>query len=165
MSLIEYTDDAEPVSLAEVKAQSRVTHYAEDDLIELVIIPAARALAEQKTGCAIREARYAETVPDTSRLPLSMGGVLEVESVKLGSEDVAYDTLLEARRTYVSAPAGAVVTYKAGTNIANHPGVKSWILLVCAWMYANRELIGDSKMEPPYFTQTLLSSIAVPSGF
>lgn len=165
MTFVAYIDQIEPLLLDDAKLHCRVDGYDEDALFSDVIIPGARALAEQKTGCAIRNARYTDTISDAGETALSVGGVTTIESVTLSGNSVAYTTRIQSRRTFVTAPAGSLVTYTAGTDIQKHPGVKLWMLLVCAWMYANRELIGDSKAEPPYFIESLLSSISVPTGF
>lgn len=166
MMLVEYTAADEPVSLEDVKIQCRIDWDDEDGLIEGAIIPGARALAEGVSGCAIREARYQQAIPAEGSAALSIGGVLQIESVQLDGVDVAYTSRIEARRTYITAPAGSVVTFKAGTDVAKHPGVKTWMLLICGWLYANREMLGGDVKEPPrYISDALLASIAVPSGF
>lgn len=50
----------EPLTLAEVKLQYRVDGEEEDAYFEGVLIPAARALAEEVNGSAIRKGRYIE---------------------------------------------------------------------------------------------------------
>lgn len=165
MNLLAYTGP-EPLTLHEVKAQCRVDGEDDDALIGDIIIPAARALAEAKSGCAIRGARYADTVPGNGIVMLSVGGVGAIEAVKLNGVETASTSEVQARRTYVTAAPGAVVTYTAGTDVSKHPGVKAWMLLVCGWMYAQRELLGGSNSEPPpHIAESLLASISTPAGF
>lgn len=166
--MVEYIAEAEPLTIAEVVAHARIDAYDEYDAIELGIIPAARALAEAKTGCAIRKARYQDTI--TLPGPLSMGGVIDIEAVTVGGVAVAYTSASIARRTIIEASdyegQSAVVTYTAGTDLSKHPNVRAWLLLACAWLYADRELVRDgSKTEMPrYITDTLLASIDVPNA-
>ena len=152
-----------------MQVQCRVDE-GEDLYLADVIIPAARSLAEAKTGCAIRPARYRDTFADASRCVLSVGGVMAVESVEVDGAPVAYTTTLEGRRTCVSAPGSAgkpcVITYTAGIDINQHPGVRAWMLLVCGWLYAQRELLGVNNSETPaHIAESLLASINVAAGF
>ena len=167
--IVEYIDLDEPLQLFEVMSQCRVDE-GEEAYLAAAIIPAARALAESKTGCAIRQARYRDTFADASRCVLSMGGVLAVESVTVGGAPVAFTSTVQARRTCISAPDYAgkecIVTYTAGTDIDKHPGVRAWMLLVCGWLYAQRELLGgDNSEPPPHIAESLLASINVAAGF
>jgi hypothetical protein len=61
----------------------------------------------------------------------------------------------------------AQITYTAGIDIAVHAGVRAWMLLVVAWLYANRELMGqrEGAKAPPHISAALLSSINVQPGF
>ena len=85
--LIEYIN-AEPLTLDEVKLHARIDGMDDDDAIELGIIPPARAMAEAKTGCAIRTARYTDTI--TLPGSLAVGGVIAIESVKVDGVTVTY---------------------------------------------------------------------------
>lgn len=160
--------DPEPLTLAEVKLHARIDAADDDASIEGGIIPAARIMAEQKTGCAIRKSRFQDTI----ELPgaLSRGGVIAIESVTVDGVAIDYTATETARRTVIDAPEfvtqRAVVTYTAGVDIAKHPGARAWLLLACAWLYADRELVRDgSKTEMPrYITDTLLMSIDVPGA-
>lgn len=82
----------------------------------------------------------------------------------------AFTSTVQARRTCISAPDHAgkecIVTYTAGTDIDKHPGVRAWMLLVCGWLYAQRELLGgDNSEPPPHIAESLLASINVSAGF
>lgn len=169
--IVEYLATDEPLTLDEVKAQCRLDGDAEDAYLSGVIIPGARALAESKSGSAIRAARYSDTVQDVGSCVLSMGGVTAVESVKVDGVDVAFTDAAEARRTYITAPGSAgkkgVITYTAGIDIDNHPGARAWMLLICGWLYAQREMLVGTPINepPPHIAESLLASIAVPAGF
>lgn len=170
MSLIAYTGD-EPLSLEEVKVQCRVDSDDEDGLIEDAIIPAARAMAEARTGCAIREATYQDYFEDVAECVLSMGGVISVESVEVDGEEVEFTDVTIARRTYVHVESASgkpgMVTYKAGSDIDKHPGARAWMLLTCGWLYAQRELLSDGvPHDPPrHIHDSLLASLNVQPGF
>lgn len=174
--IVEYVDNDEPITVAEAKKQCAVDHDEDDLFFSDVIIPGARAMAEAKTGSAIRKARFTETLPDMAASSLAMGSVVEVESVAVGGVAVVdYTQTMQARRTVISAPVYAdksgVVTYTAGVDIALYPSVKNWMLLAVGWLYANRELlvIGNSGQViaemPKSYIDVLLAPIDVPSPF
>lgn len=168
--IAQYLGD-EPLTLAEVKQQCRVDFDDEDDYLESVIIPAARALAEEVSGAAIRKARYVERVSDAGNSVLAYGSVIEVESVTVSGNPASFAINLDGRRTVVhasgSAGNAALITYTAGIDIAMHAGVRAWMLLVAAWLYASRELMGEREgvKAPPHISAALLSSINVQAGF
>lgn len=168
--IVQYLGD-EPLTLAEVKLQCRVDFDDEDVYLVSVIIPAARALAEEVSGAAIRKARYVEQVSDAGGSALARGSVIEVESVTVSGTPVPFAISLDGRRTLVqvqgAAGKTAQITYTAGIDIAMHAGVRAWMLLVAAWLYANRELMGerDGAKAPPHISGSLLSSINVHAGF
>lgn len=168
--IAQYLGD-EPLTLAEVKLQCRVDGDDEDAYFEGVLIPAARALAEEVSGSAIRKGRYIEQVCDAGNSVLARGGVIEVESVTVSGNSVPFAISLDGRRTVVqasgSAGKAAQITYIAGVDMEMHAGVRAWLLLVVAWLYANRELMGqrESAKAPPHISAALLSSINVQPGF
>ena len=75
------------------------------------------------------------------------------------------------RRTLVQSSgfAGkpAQITYTAGIDITVHAGVRAWMLLVVAWLYASRELMAEREgtKAPPHISAALLASINVHPGF
>ena len=168
--IAQYLGD-EPLTLAEVKLQCRVDFDDEDAYLESIIIPAARALAEEVSGAAIRKARYVEQVSDAGHSVLARGSVIEVENVTVSGNSVPFGISLDGRRTVVQAQGfagkAAQITYTVGIDIAMHAGVRAWMLLVAAWIYANRELMGerDGAKAPPHISASLLSSINVQAGF
>lgn len=78
---------------------------------------------------------------------LGRSGVIEVESVAINGDAVPFVVARSGRRTLVHllgfAGQAAQITYTAGIDITNHAGVRAWMLLVVAWLYANRELMGQ----------------------
>lgn len=168
--IAQYLGD-EPLTLAEVKLQCRVDGEAEDAYIEGVLIPAARALAEEVSGAVIRKGRYIEQVGNAGYSVLARGSVIEVESVVVGGDVAPFAIALDGRRTVVKASGftgkSAQITYTAGIDIAVHAGVRAWMLLVAAWLYANRELMGEREgaKAPSHISAALLASINVHPGF
>lgn len=170
ISLIEYLG-TEPVSVDEVKQHCRIDDGDEDQYIATVIIPGARAMAETRSGSVIRKGRYAETI--TLGGALSVGRVTSVEEVSVAGVSVAFQSTQKGRRTTVNAPGSegklALVTFLAGVDIVEFPGVKSWLLLACGWMYANREMFSSGAggvMEMPRsYVDSLLAPIEVPASF
>lgn len=162
ITLISYVDD-EPVTIAEAKQQCRLDDDAEDlAFVEGVIIPAARAWAEQKTGAAIRKGMFTETIRAGSAL--SVGRVVSVDSVNIDGVDVAFTAVEKGRRTIVRSAGNEgkeiEVGFTAGIDIASFPDVKAWLLLACGWMYENREL-----SMPEGHIDALLNAIDVPNPF
>lgn len=169
-------DSKEPMTVEEVKSNSRIMHAAEDALIENVIIPAARKLAEVRAGAAIRPARYSDVLPSLGRYPLSLAKVYEVEAVEVAGQVLdagAYSLVDLGREQLIDAPgfsgATAKVTFKAGiTDMQSEPGVKAWLLLAAGWFYEQRELFvkGEAVQEMPRsFADGLLASISQPTRF
>lgn len=75
--------DVEPVTLADAKAELRIDHNSEDDLID-GLIRAAREEVEQATGLAMIEQHWRlalDRIPSNSRVLLRRGPVREVTAV------------------------------------------------------------------------------------
>jgi hypothetical protein len=162
ISLIEYLG-TEPVSVDEVKQHCRIDDGDEDQYIATVIIPGARAMAEARSGAVIREGRYSETIV--------LGGVLSVGRV-ISIEDVVVNGVaVDFESTEKGGNEGklATVTFLAGVDLTAFPGVKSWLLLTCGWMYANREMFssgaGGVIEMPRSYVDSLLAPIEVPAPF
>lgn len=182
----------EPLTYEDVVAQCRLDpdddDSAERDLIERIVIPAARGLAEEATGAAIRKGRYRDhlpRVPAGNAFAATMGQAFELESIALGATVGA--ALLDPSAAYLvnsgkesflytqqglpwrdvagSCPQGLMVTYLAGIDIENHPSVRHYLLLAAAWAYRHRELLvlGQTLNElPDRYLLTLLAGITVP---
>lgn len=165
--IVEYIDSQEPLTVFEVKLHCRVDHDSEDDFFENVIIPGARAMAEAKTGCAIRKAKYRDEFDDIGVAVLAVGGVTEILEVTAeGAAITAYESTIRAGRTTVYAEdyrgKPGTVTYQAGIDLALHSSVKNWLLLACGYLYSQRELLyaGQAMQEMPQrYVDSLLSSI------
>lgn len=174
--LIEYLpDSAEPLTLEEVKVWCRVDGDDEDALIENLVIPAARQLAETRTGAAIRKGRYRDILPSLANYPLSLGQAIKIESVTVDDELVApeqYALRQLGRESVIDAPAfvgatGAVV-YTAGIDMEKFPAIKGWLLLAAAWAYDQRELLirGQAVAEmPASYADALLVPLSQPPRF
>lgn len=186
--LVEYIDDAEPLTYEDVVTQARIDGDDERDFIESIVIPAARQAAETKSGAAIRKARYVErlAVFPAGDFPLSVGQVTEVEGVtwRSASGDTAtldpslYEVIQAGRETLL-APLGkrwpgavaVTITYQAGADLAKLPSVRTWMLLAASWFCDNRELFllaqtRQAVMEMPSgFADALLHPITVPPRF
>lgn len=84
--------DAEPVTLADAKAELRIDHVGEDDLIA-GLIRAAREEVERATGLAMIDQQWrlaADCIPASGLLQLRRGPVREILAVTIyGSEGEA----------------------------------------------------------------------------
>jgi uncharacterized phiE125 gp8 family phage protein len=186
--LVEYIDEAEPLTYEDVAAQARIFGDDEQDFVTSIVIPGARQAAETKSGAAIRKARYTERLAafPVSDFPLSVGQVSKVECVTWRSPSGDTATLdpssyevIQAGRETLLAPlvrhwpraTAVTITYQAGTDISKFPSVRAWMLLAASWFYDNRELFllaqtRQSVMEMPAgFADTLLDPITVPARF
>jgi len=169
-TLVSYTSD-EPLTVDEVKAHCRVDSDDEDAYITHVVIPGARSLAESRTGSIIRKGTFTETIALGEAL--SVGQVISVDTVEIDGVEVAFTVAGKGRRTIVQSAGNegkeAVVSFTAGTDVAQYPGVKSWLLLAAAWMYNHREIMaaGPNAFNemPKSYVDALLVQIEVPSPF
>ncbi len=102
MTLLSYslapTDDPafEAVTLAEARAQTRVTHTGDDALLEDQLIPAAREQLERDTGLAIVQRPYRLTLdqfPACDYIEVPKAPLLSVESVTYQDGDDQQQTL------------------------------------------------------------------------
>ncbi|WP_412526095.1 hypothetical protein [Burkholderia lata] len=183
--LVEYLDDAEPLSFEDVAAQCRIDDDDEREFIEHVVIPGVRQAAESKSGAAIRKARYFERLGSFPKgeISLSVGQAFamdtvvvhlmsgervmlseaEFELVQLGRETVLVP--LRGHWPTVGAP---TLTYRAGIDLEYFPSVRSWMLLAAAWAYENRELFSSGQSivaMPGGFADVLLIPITMPPRF
>lgn len=164
--IIKYIAD-EPLTLNEAKTQCKADDD-DDDLLTNLVIPASRALAESKTGSAIRLAVYQEDFSNMRQIILPVGGVCKINSVKSNDVEIPYASIISRRLTVISTntDASGSVTFEAGIDIKNYPDVKAWMLLACGWLYMNRELlIANGSLSAPPIAESLLSAISVPTGF
>lgn len=162
-------DSAEPISLAEAKMQARIDPDLtdEDSLIEQVIIPGARQLAEERTGAVIRPARYIQRrqgFPNSGgALAITHSLIRQIESITYAGDGgnritlspMDYESIVIDRETLIAPISGnwpaagkslraVEITYTAGVFAAElaakYPGVKHWLLLAVAWGVEQKEL-------------------------
>lgn len=175
---------AEPVTLAEAKAQCRVEDTASDALITALII-AARELAEHETGRSL--------MTQTWELALDAFPAGEIDLIKVPAQSITsikYFDGAAIEQTISGAnyaldsygirhwaipasgfswpstldSANAVkVRFVAGyADAASVPqSVKHWILIHVAYWFANREAAVDKKLEPLPFLGALLDPLRV----
>ncbi|MGU7780526.1 hypothetical protein [Burkholderia sp. PU8-34] len=184
--LVEYLDDAEPLTFEDVAVQCRIDDDDEREFVERLVIPGARQAAERKSGAAIRKARYVERLAGfpAGEFPLSVGQVLSVDCIEArdaSGAPTALDPrtyeLIQLGRETLCAPLGdarwpgahaVTITYQAGIDLAKHPSVQSWMLLAAAWAYDHRELFSEGQtiaQLPDGYADLLLDSITVPPRF
>lgn len=182
----------EPITVDDVIYQCRLdaddVDDDERDLIERIVIPAARGLVEQATGAAVRKGVYRDHLPKVpmgSVFAVNLGQAYELDSIVVGVSPTA--RILDPAAMYLinsgaesllytqggrswrelagEAPQGLLIAYKAGIDIANFPSVLQYLLLAAAWAYRHRELlaVGQALHElPERYLLTLLAAITVP---
>ncbi|OZI36291.1 hypothetical protein CEG14_14865 [Bordetella genomosp. 1] len=174
--LLEFLAAEEPLSVDQVKLHCKIDHDDEDLMLSSIVIPAARQLAEARTGAALRMARYREQLPSLTNYPLSLGQVVEICELNVGGKLVpaaAYTLADLGTEARIDAPGygglSGVVTYRAGVeDFGRIPSVVSWMLLACGWMYKHRALLakGEAVQEMPRsFTDSLLLPVTQPRRF
>lgn len=157
----------EPVTLAEAKAQCRVQHDAEDDLI-IALIVAARNYCEQEIDLAIIEQEITlkmDSWPDGRTIYLPRANLLSVTSVGYLDPDSASQTFTDYTADDFSTPARIVnntsdwpgladranavtIVYRAGfselsagnEHTTPHAIRQAALMLVAHW-YSNRQAV------------------------
>ncbi|AXF20541.1 hypothetical protein CUJ89_08635 [Burkholderia pyrrocinia] len=183
--LVEYVNEAEPLTFEDVASQCRIDDDDEREFIEQVVIPGVRQAAESRSGAAIRKARYLERLGSFPKdeISLSVGQVFAMDAVAIRSMSGERSTLSEAqfeliqlgRETLLAPVSGhwpavgaPTLTYRAGIDLDRFPSVRSWMLLAAAWAYENRELFSSGQSVvamPGGFADALLNPITVPPRF
>lgn len=171
------TDSTEPLDWAAVKSQIRADDDTEQAFVETYVIPAARQMAETKTGAVLRASTFVETwdsVP-SGFVSFPVAGVTSIESVSVDSsvlDSSEYSLAHIGRNDYIkfaNSHDGTVsASFTAGVDLAQHPGVLQWMLLACAWAYSQRELLitGQTIAEmPESYVDSLLDSLRVSPKF
>jgi len=159
----------EPLTLAEAKLHARVDAdlTLDDPLIEGILIPGARQLAETQTGSAIRPARYRQRLRSFPAkggdIAVTHGLVMAIDSITYADASgvqqtlptTAYAVAVIDRETLISPTSGnwpgttpglknIEITYTAGITPANlaaqFPSVRHWLLFAVAWGIAQKEL-------------------------
>lgn len=164
--------DAEPVTLAQAKAELRIDHDSEDDLLD-GLIRAAREEVEQATGLAMIDQTWrlaVDGVPASGLLRLRRGPVKEILSVTTyGSEgeaslidpaDYQLDPLSKPARLHFSrvperlrAMNGVEVDFaagfgEAGTDVPDL--LKRAVLMLVAHWFEFRASFGASEQPVSY---------------
>ena len=172
MRLIEYTGP-EPLSLEQFKLWQKADD-GEDSVLSQIVIPAARQVAERRSGAAIRPGRYAgewESLPagDTA---LDLGAVRALESVTAAGAAISGAALVwRGREAFVRLPAAARdvrVVVTAGVETEHAPAVLQWIALAAGLAYENREMATTGNVAsllPPGYLDALLDVVRLPPRF
>lgn len=176
---------SEPITLAEAKAHLRVTHSAEDTLIES-LIKEARDFCEAETGRALMAQTWEKTYDNfPAALELAKLPVSSVTTLKYTDENGAEQTLSSAsyvldnasddRSAWVvpaegySWPAtytginGVRVRFIAGyADTDSVPAaLKQWIKLQIGSWYNNREAVTPGQMSRLPYIDSLLNAYRV----
>lgn len=166
-TLLEYLDE-EPLCLSDVMTHCRVDADDDRSYLEDVVIPSARAMAESRSGAAIRMAHYQEVLVAGTRL--SIGNVVAVDSAEVDGSPVLFTVEEKLRRVAVCSEAARgrfmMVKFRAGIeDLSSFPTVRSWLLLACGSLYRERELGGEETAERMKNFDTLLQPIMLPNTF
>lgn len=156
---------AEPISVAELKAHSRITSSAEDSLLA-IYISAARQKCEGILGRVIINQTWAQTLDEfpsnyQGRIKLMMPKVSSITTLAYTDDAGAAQTLTGSDYTLVSdalpgylyptddywpatddVPNAVTITYVAGfgaTSASVPDDIRAWCLLTAAFLYAQRE--------------------------
>jgi hypothetical protein len=175
--------DPEPLAVDQVASQARLDGDVAEELatyISTIIIPAARQLAETRSGSAIRKANYRDTlqaVPRGAVVP-DMGQAYELTSVSIAGttlDPAAYKLVKIDRDRQVrpttecwAAQGEMVVEYSAGIDVEQYPSVVQWMLLAAAWMLEQPAMftVGDAvESLPTSYVDGLLAPVSVPTRF
>lgn len=171
----------EPVSLAEVRAQLRMTSdQTDEDAFLLGAVAAARRLIERRLGISLVATRYRATWPagatvlEVPNPPLLVDPdhalVVAVEGDELAGTDFSVDADMSPAAITLEAPASGdvVATYWAGVapGAGIAPQLRSALLLYVGHLYNHREASStDAPSAVPLAFETLLASESVNGGW
>lgn len=151
------------VTLAEAKAQCRVTHTFDDDLIES-LIPAAAEKAQRYTRRLLSPANVTSVIDENQRMSVQLpyGEVTSVNEVLLDGEDYTdfeFDDITQ-KVTVDKSYSKMRVTYDCGYTVLPD-AVKHAILICISTLYNNREdfIAGVTVAELPQTSMTLLDTV------
>lgn len=158
----------EPVTLAQAKAQCRVTHNLEDALISALIV-AARQHIELTCNRAILPQQWEVVLAGfcTREIPLPGGHVREVVSVEVNGEafEDYYERLVEpcviapisAWPTITPRPDAVKIVIDVGWTEPPQPIIQAMLMLIAHW-YNHRETVisGATAMPMPMAVESLL---------
>ncbi|PPD12161.1 head-tail connector protein [Methylophilus sp.] len=179
---------SEPVTLEQAKAQCRVDHADEDDLITALIKP-ARELAEHRTGRALITQTCEWVLPclDGDKIAFPVAPVQSISSITYldsnGVEQTLPTSVYALDKTgngkhYLRLKCGqswpsvlsqfdaVKITFVAGYGDADDvpAAVKQWMLLVIAFWYKNKESATDGSVVtelPTTFCEGLLHTVKI----
>ncbi|WP_206413868.1 hypothetical protein [Lysobacter enzymogenes] len=146
----------------------------EDSVLSQIVIPAARQVAERRSGAAIRLGRYAS---EWASLPagdtaLDLGAVRTLESVTAAGAAVDGATIVwRGREAFLRLAASAQdvhVVVTAGIDAEQAPSVLQWIALAAGLAYENRELASTGEVAsllPVGYLDALLDVVRLPPRF
>lgn len=169
-----------PVSLAEAKASLRVDFSDDDDLITSLIAAAVGHFDgwSGTLGRALVTQSWRQDFGGFGVMRLPVGPVASIDEIEyFDSENevqtvdgAVYTLRTDALGSYVdlkpgqawpatyARPDAVSVTYVAGTAAAEVPAaIKTAILLMVGHLYANREAVGEAKVELPLGVHALVA--------
>ncbi|WFF40400.1 hypothetical protein EVC62_02170 [Salinicola endophyticus] len=165
---------AEPVSLAEAKAQARIEHDDDDDLVQR-LIASARSSAEQRTGRALITQTWEQRGrPQGGMIELRRWPAVEVLSVSAGTVPLDTDAWRAELGEFpeiellADRDAEVAVTYVAGygDTAEDVPApIRQWILVAIDTMYELREAeVTGTIVSRVGYVDGLLNDYRVPVG-
>lgn len=168
----------EPVSLAEVRAQLRMTSdQTDEDAFLLGAVAAARRLIERRLGISLVATRYRATWPagatvlEVPNPPLLLDNDHGISITVNGQAvDFSVDADMSPAEITLEAPASGdvVVTYWAGVapGAGIAPQLRSALLLYVGHLYNHREASStEAPSAVPLAFETLLASESVNGGW
>lgn len=167
----------EPVSLAEVRAQLRMTSdQTDEDAFLLAAVATARRLIERRLGISLVATRYRATWPagvvllELPNPPLLVDAdhalIVSVDGDDLAETDYTVDADLQPAEIELDTPADGtvVVTYWAGVapGAGIAPQLRSALLMYVGHLHTNREASStDAPAAVPLAFEALLASESV----
>lgn len=176
---VAWVDDNEPLTVEDLVAHARLGSDEATALasyLESVVIPAARQLAETRSGAAIRRASFQDHRAAVPRgaIQLGMGQAYSIESITIAGQlqDPSTYSLLVIDKDPRVVPAtgywphGSVtVVYQAGIDdMTRYPSVKNWMLLAATWMIEQPSMFTLEQAVqsmPASYVDSLLAPISV----
>ena len=181
---LSFIDEQEPVTVSELKAQARVTHSAEDTLLQMYIA-SARRVCEMELQAKVRQqsvllrfckwgnglilhglgphvsvtsVQYVDVNGLTQTLDSGSYFLQQGRTCKLWPLSVDWPSLSSQQpQITVTALAG----YESASDVPD--GIKHWIVAQAAAMYKNREAHADRPMVELQFIAGLLDPFRCPT--
>lgn len=161
---------ADLVTLAEMKQHLRVTHDAEDDLIQAYINAAMAHLDGWRglLGRAIMPQTWQQELPGWGRQRLALPDASDPEITAEDADGVPVtvdevDIGFDHRGWYVKAEGPSaekiVVSYSCEMPDDKKDALKLAVMLIVGHWYANREAVGENKSELPLAFKSLIAPL------